>query len=131
MDPDLFRRYAALLYAYGAGETGFLPHIKRRITLEPNLRPDAALCLLTLYDQMILRPYVGYIPTPDEQEGLPRLKWVEGMKPNDFGKQVDDTLDAILSHMRNMRTEKQSTSHDVLQAITSVWAQLKEIFLWG
>src|SRR5690348_8328498 len=64
MDEILTARYMALFLAYGVGERGDLAFIKSELLTRTNpkfLRPDASLLLLSLYDQMILRPYTGSI----------------------------------------------------------------------
>jgi hypothetical protein len=79
MDPILEARYLILLQAYQVGGREALKLIKaellrsvrpqRRSRPRSVLRPDAALCLLTLYDQMIVRPYgqrgLESLPVPE------------------------------------------------------------------
>jgi hypothetical protein len=64
MDPLLEQRYLALFGAYAVGESDDLGELKFRLLEALRgkfLRPDAALCLMTLYDQMIFRPYTSSI----------------------------------------------------------------------
>ena len=59
--------------SYGAGERGDLAFIKGELFARTGklLRPDAALLLLSLYDQMILRPYTGSIQLQGPEGTLP------------------------------------------------------------
>ena len=61
MDDDLAQRYLALFLAYNVGGRSDLEALKLRIlqSTPEFLRPDAALLLLSLYDQMIFRPFTG------------------------------------------------------------------------
>ena len=72
MDEVLSQRYMALFLAYDVGERGELADLKQRLREASIklLRPDAALMLLLLYDQMILRPYTGSIQWRDIQPPL-------------------------------------------------------------
>ena len=60
MDEVLSERYRLLFLAYEAGGQGITAALKQRIYENLGvLRFDAALCLLTLFDQMIIRPYLA------------------------------------------------------------------------
>jgi hypothetical protein len=69
MDDDLAQRYLALFLAYNVGGRGDLEALKLRIlqSTPEFLRPDAALLLLSLYDQMIFRPFTGQILSPTRE----------------------------------------------------------------
>ena len=66
MDDDLAQRYLALFLAYNVGGRGDLEALKLRIlqSTPDFLRPDAALLLLSLCDQMIFRPFTGQMLSP-------------------------------------------------------------------
>jgi hypothetical protein len=133
MDPDLEKRYRMLLLAYDLGghselarlKQTILGHVLNRIT--PVLRPDAGLCLIVLYDHMILRPYDGYVPTENDLPGLKRVK--PGGTPT-FSNSLDQSLKTILDALNKMAKSEYS-SHDVLRAIDETWSQLSGFFGWG
>jgi hypothetical protein len=68
-----------------------LKHVFIKST-QPQLRPDAALCLLTLFDQMILRTYAGYIPTSRHTDGLPLPESIVSL--SQFDGVVQDSADS-------------------------------------
>lgn len=131
MDQILSARYMALFLAYGVGERGELAFIKSQLlTRTPKfLRPDAALLLLSLYDQMILRPYTGPIRTlrPDgTQLPIPAIAQNE----SNFSTQVvRRSLDEILKTLEGLHRE--ISSHDVLNAILNSWPTISELYGWA
>jgi hypothetical protein len=132
MEPVLLQRYLVLFLAYGAGERGDLVFIKGELLsrLQKFLRPDAALLLLSLYDQMILRPYAGSIQvqTPSGSQQLP----LPGIAQNEsaFSERVRRSLDAILGALENVH-ERPISSHQVLMAILGVWPTISELYGWA
>jgi hypothetical protein len=155
MDRLLFDRYATLFRAYGsrdlrflfrnftldARDFGALAYVKRRLAEElekGNLRPDAALFLLTSYDQMILRAYAVEIRVPGRPDRLPPHHL--GRDPGDLMYRVEQSLSLILEQARRRRVDavrrqapddEMLSSHEVLQAIDAVWPQLSDTFGWG
>ncbi|WP_404294269.1 hypothetical protein ACD578_28685 (plasmid) [Microvirga sp. RSM25] len=132
MDEALANRYMALLTSYDAGGQGLLANIKgtliRQVGRGVNLRPDAALILLTLYDQMILRPYMGHFPLMPEGD-LPLPNATRAIP--DFSEDVLKSLDRILDELRGSKSGEPVSSHEVLRAIEGLWSELSAVFLWS
>ncbi len=131
MNSLLERRYLDLLWAYNCGSTGAIQAVKHRLMLamvDYQIRPDAALCLLTLYDQMILRPYYGSIPNRD---GFPASGDLENAHPAPAFDVVQRSLDVILDRARHGGFEAPISSHSVLTIIQDVWPELSDLFHWG
>jgi hypothetical protein len=129
MDSLLDNRYRLLFQSYGSGETGIVAFLKARIIdwnrqNRGRLRWDAALFLLTNLDQLIARPYSGFIldergnivPLPGEIAG------------DDWSNRTQQAADLVLQHLRVIPTE--ISAHDVLQAIESNWETLSKLFGW-
>jgi hypothetical protein len=128
MEPVLIERYEALFLTYRVGQPGDLAFIKRRLVskeLRKLLRPDAALLLLSLYDQMILRPYTGDI------KGLPLPVIARNRK--DFSKRVRQSFTVISRDLkkRKAKTRQPLSSHQVLRAILRTWPKIKNLFGWA
>ncbi len=74
MDPLLFDRYMILLADYCNGQEGLINEIKAKLIEEKdNIRPDGVLCLLTLYQEMILKPYHGPIYFTPRKDGATQV----------------------------------------------------------
>jgi hypothetical protein len=134
MDPLLERRYLALFAAYGVGEPDELVDIKLRLLhalRSKFLRPDAALCLLALYDQMIFRPYAGSILYPVEfplMEPLPVPS--VGSNRAAFRENMQTSLGSIFQQLEEVQ-ERPISSHQVLRAIDRAWPILSNMFGWA
>lgn len=129
MDEILAQRYLALLLAYDAGGRGDLALLKRSILEQTPtfLRADAALMLLSLYDQMILRPYTGPIATlSGEWMAVPRI----GLDINSFFDRVRRSLDEIFKQL-SVAQERPISSHQVLLAIERAWPTISELYGWA
>jgi hypothetical protein len=131
MDPLLEQRYLALFGAYGVGEHDVLVELKFRLVealRSKFLRPDAALCLMALYDQMIFRPYAGSIlfPLPLEPLPVPRL----GIDREAFRATMQRSLGTIFQQLEDVH-ERPISSHQVLRAIDRAWPDLTVMFGWG
>jgi hypothetical protein len=127
MDETLNGRYNALLYGYDSGGTGLLAELKSKILSRPDLlRSDGALCLLTLFDQMIVRPYMGQIFS-SEGHALP----VPKIASDNFGEHVRKSLWIIIDNLQKNGSKEPRSSHEVLTAINAVWAELSELLFWG
>src|SRR5262245_42983122 len=132
MDPLLERRYLTLFAAYGVGEPDELAELKLQLLqaiYHKFLRPDAALCLLALYDQMIFRPYAGGIvypsePTPDRLALTLPVPPV-GRDRAAFSERMRESLG--LEEVQ----ERPISSHQVLRAIDRAWPDLTVMFGWG
>lgn len=135
MDEILSERYMALFLAYGVGERSDLTFIKSALLARTHpkfLRPDAALLLLTLFDQMILRPYTGPIPplTPDpgDRQQLLPLPNIARNESYFFTEVVRRSLDEILKKLEDLHHEV--SSHEVLKAILNSWPTISELYGW-
>jgi hypothetical protein len=132
MEQVLLQRYLALFLSYGAGESGDLAFIKsellpRTVKL---LRPDAALLLLSLYDQMILRPYTGSIQLQTLEEtqqlGLPAI----ARDRTNFNGRVRRSLSVILERLEHEQ-QRPISSHQVLIAILNSWSTISDLYGWA
>jgi hypothetical protein len=132
MDEILAQRYMALFLAYDFGGRGTLASIKQRIQhLTPMFfRPDAALLLLSLYDQMILRPYSGPIFSLNQPAG----EWMPvpsiGRDLDAFMGRVNQSFDLIHGQLETT-AERPVSSHQVLRAILNSWPTISELFGWA
>jgi hypothetical protein len=128
MEPILAKRYNALLLAYEAGGgKGDLERLNERIrqSTPTFLREDAALMLVVLYDQMILRPYTGPIPSPSG-DWMP----VPKIGHRGFPKRVTRSLDAIFKELEKTK-QRPISSHQVLKAIVKLWPTISKLFAWA
>jgi hypothetical protein len=135
MEDLLKLRYSELFAVYNVSNRPILKRIKKRLersmerpipgylASSPRLRPDAALCLLALYDQMIVRPYSAKFP------GIPIPK--RGRSSSDFWHSVERSLAAIFSVLRQSQRRAPYSSHDILKAINRAWPKLQVIFGWA
>ena len=131
MDDDLAQRYLALFLAYNVGGRGDLEALKLRIlqSTPEFLRPDAALLLLSLYDQMIFRPFTGQILSPTrEWMKIPPI----GRELASFNQRVTSSLDVIFEELGKVRA-RPASSHQVLLALVKSWPTISELFesAWG
>ena len=128
MDDNLAQRYLALFLAYNVGGRGDLEALKLRIlqSTPDFLRPDAALLLLSLYDQMIFRPFTGPILSPTRE-------WMQippiGLDLASFNQRVTNSLDMIFEELRKVQG-RPASSHQVLLALVNSWAAISELFGW-
>jgi len=140
VDTLLERRYAALVRFYSDDAPAALwartevdrpddfRQLQRLIVPRSHdLRPDATLCLLTLYNEMILRPYRGQLSTlGGDRLPSPSI----GRSRDEFFERVEQSLDVIFARLADV-TERPISSHQVLRAIDGGWPQLSKIFGWG
>lgn len=136
MDEVLALRYLTLFFSYGAGERD-LEFLKSQLiartipsvpALRPLLRADAALLLLSLYDQMILRPYTGPVRLPSGEEiSIPETP----RHTHDFDGRVRRSLNVILTELERLPGGRAISSHQVLQAILDVWPTVSELYGWA
>src|SRR5262245_34070215 len=135
LNSDLAARYFALFAAYEAGGRDPIAEIKVRLSeamAEGRLRPDAALCLLILYDQMIFRPYGGRISIPAqpvEQLRLAQLPPFPHGDPRELPLKMNQSLDVIFRRLEAY--ERPASSHSVLKAISDSWEDLSANFGWA
>jgi hypothetical protein len=93
------------------------------------LRPDALLCLLTLYDQMIFRPYAGSIIDPFEPNQDLALPTV-ARNPEEFAGAIQKSIGVIYEQLLEVE-ERPISAHQVLRVIDRVWPKLSALFGWG
>jgi hypothetical protein len=137
MDQELTLRYLAIFDDYGVEGFPFVNTIKGRLSKlidrqafarrpigpNPRLRADAALCLLTLFDLMIVRPYWG--SNTNNPGGRPLNAF---NVPQDS---LEKALSIILAEMLKTDDGGPSSSHDVLQSIERTWPKLAALFGWA
>jgi hypothetical protein len=129
MDEDLTQRYLALFLAYNVGGRGDLEALKLTIlqSTPTFLRPDAALMLLSLYDQMIFRPFTGAILSPTrEWMMVPPI----GRELASFNQRVTNSLNVIFEELKKVQ-ERPISSYQVLLALMNSWPTISEIFGWA
>jgi hypothetical protein len=138
MDRNLEERYEALLEAYPTEQDDGLTLVKKYLLSQTtSLRPDGALCLLTLYDYMILRPYAGHVSVKGRPGELPLHRL--GADRTEFMHRVGRSLDLISIRLRDISPpqaravsgDPRASSHDVLRAIDIAWPELSILFGWG
>jgi hypothetical protein len=131
MNPALERRYLELFWAYDAGGNGLVQWVKHRLMAgmsEYQLRADAALCLLALYDNMIVKPYYGVIP---ERSNFPQSGDLSIVKPAPDRGAIEASIEVIFERIRLGDFERPVSSHSALLAIQQAWPRVSELFLWG
>lgn len=127
MDELLKERYRLLFGTRDVTDWPILADVKRRIGERGNaLRPDAALCLLVLYEAMIVRAYSGPLAHPRDGVLPPTSLGAQA----DFGIVVQKSLDFLLGEIAKLN-QTDASSHDVIKAIDSGWRTLSEYFQWG
>jgi hypothetical protein len=88
------------------------------------LRPDAALLLLSLYDQMIFRSFTGQILSPTrEWMKIPPI----GRELASFNQRVTSSLDVIFEELGKVKA-RPASSHQVLLALVKSWPTISELF---
>ena len=110
----------------------FVPNVRRTVfssATAPLLRPDAALCLLTLYDYMIIRPYAAKITSADYPVGIPSPHQDETSP--DFRRKLEQSLDSIFGALPEKNRDEPHSSHEVLAAINFAWKTQAMLFGWG
>ena len=133
MDKILEARYQALFDLYGAGANIAVIHTKEMlsdwITKRPEqLRSDAAYFLLVNFDEMIIRPHAGYVPTPGRPYGS-RMDYFRDQRESDILKQVETALMMILETLPSEPLPV--SAHEVMKSIDKNWDELQKLFGWG
>jgi hypothetical protein len=131
MDRELERIYAALLAGYDVKNSNVLKQIQANLVLnqQTTLRPDASLCLLSLYDNMIVEPYshrlrVGPPIFGVDQQGVP-------LSQQNFESRVMESFWLLLRTIDRDKKDVLASSHDVIIAINSAWGSISSYFNWG
>jgi len=129
MEEILNKRYQQLFYHYESGAIGMLAALKQALADKLDiLRPDAALCLLVLYDQMILRPYGGHVL--DGGVGVARPSLTAKMSGGEFSERVLSSLTYLVDRLQK-KSPRAASSHDVLVVINESWEYLSGQFAWA
>ena len=119
----------ALFLAYNVGGRGDLEALKLRLlqSTPDFLRPDAALLLLSLYDQMVFRPFTGPILSPTrEWMKIPPI----GLDLASFNQRVTNSLDMIFEELGKVQA-RPASSHQVLLVLVNSWPAIRELFGWA
>jgi hypothetical protein len=144
VDDHLTRRYEAVLTRFQVSPgtpSDQVRKVVQALVRQGNLRPDAALCLLALYEYMIVQPYGGEITSRrfrgfggDLFRGPSRLRGPTSRRtePAQLDAKVGQSLELILTELLERADVSESaSSHDVLRAINAVWPELATIFDWA
>jgi hypothetical protein len=132
MNELLAARYRALFFAYDVGGSPDIADLRARIAAQMaprgRLRPDAALLLLLMADQMLLRPYLGAVPGRDGVEPLPEFapQGAEALRAH-----LRDVLPMVIERSAAFSRGEAISAHAVLRATDSLWPQLAELFDWA
>ena len=131
MDQELQRIYAGLLATYDVKRSSALQQIKANLILhqKTSLRPDASLCLLTLYDNMIVTPYAERLSLES-----PMISADTSSIPLDaqnFNQRVMESYWLLIARIDTDKKDVPASSHDVIIAINSIWGPLSSYFNWG
>jgi pyruvate/2-oxoglutarate dehydrogenase complex dihydrolipoamide acyltransferase (E2) component len=141
----LMRRYAAIFESYDdngsrevkwlkeaiearmlfVGSANLIPWISKEKRI---LRPDAALFLLTSFDQMIIRPYWQKEVT-DQRGDIVHAPARQSMEKRIT--LLKKSIDVIFAALEANPGPEGYSSHDVLQAIDQAWPSLAILFLWA
>ncbi len=132
MDQELQRIYGGLLAAYDVKKSNILDQIKATLILnqEKSLRPDASLCLLTLYDNMIVTPYSLRLRTASSQVNGANVG-IFPQNEQELNQRVMDSFYLLLQTIDRDKKDLLASSHDVIIAINSIWGPLSSYFNWG
>lgn len=131
MDPLLLERYSVLLAAYANGEPGLIQELKKGVISEFEMRPDAMLCLLVLFEEMILKPYSGNLYRSGKPQPVGLAVPQIAQKPEDFDSRVRRSYNIIVSKLKDLAGSEPASSHQVLLAITATWPELSEQLDWA
>lgn len=132
MNELLAARYRALFFAYDVGGSPDIAELRARIAAQMaphgRLRTDAALLLLLMADQMVLRPYLGAVPDQDGVEALPVFapKGAETLRAH-----IRDVLPMVIERSAAFSEGEAISAHAVLRAADQLWPQLAELFDWA
>ena len=133
MSDLLTDRYSARYVAYecaDAGVAAFLRgHIDRLDTEGRPLRPDAKLLLLSLFDQMIYRPYAGPIWSIEGESLGTRMP--EVVERHELGERISHGFVVIVEGLAEISIESPISGHAILRVIDAKWKELVNIFGWA
>jgi hypothetical protein len=132
MNELLAARYRALFFAYDVGGSPEIADLRARVAAQMaprgRLRPDAALLLLLVADQMLLRPYLGAVPGSNGVEPLPVFapQGAEMLRAH-----LRDALSMVIERSAAFSDGEMISAHAVLRAADHMWPQLAELFDWA
>jgi hypothetical protein len=128
VDQDLESAYRELLTTYDVRYSSTLEKIKTILiqNFEQTFRPDAALCLLSLYDDMILAPYSKRLRSGPLISDSP-----SPLTEQDLEKRTLDSFWLLVRTIERDKKDLRATSHDVVKTINSIWGSLSSFFNWG
>jgi hypothetical protein len=140
MDEILNDRYAILIANYPV-DSRVLSDLRKDI-LENlyegyRLRADAALILISLFDQMIIRPYHGPLhrsyANPFFKPEVVQFPLPQKFREMDDEKFLDQCRAALGLIMKSAQRDddKVISSHSIIRSIDASWESLSEMFGWG
>lgn len=141
MDEILDDRYAILIANYPV-DSRILSELHDEISGNLHgegyrLRTDAALILISLFDQMIIRPYHGplhrpYV-NPFYKSEIVRFPLPSKFREFDDEKFLELCRGALRQIIKTAQRDddKVISSHSVIQSIDANWESLSEMFGWG
>jgi hypothetical protein len=133
MDDLLLNRYEVLLAGYANGQPGMIEELKAKLIADKSfIRPDGALCLLVLYDELILKAYQGRLYIPMDPASRRTGMGIPKIGKRGFNARVRKSLQIIEKELlKRVSKSGRASSHDVLLAITSRWDELSPLFHWA
>ena len=127
LDSKLAERYAVLFAGYGIGGSHLIPWTKRLIVERgSDLREDARHFLLANFDQMIIQPICGYIPTLGEPTGA-------AMAPHNTEESVRSAVEDVMTIVMDavQKNEKpRFSANAVIRAIVARKEAIEERVAW-
>jgi hypothetical protein len=143
MDESLNERYLALFDGYNVVDRPLVARVKKRLSERINrsvspsprekepLRSDAALLLLTLMDDMIIRPYFTPMISVNRPRGIPIPAVVAAITLDRLPSFLDNLLEIIFNKLHKSEEDPAFSSHDVIEAINGAWKDLSAQLGWG
>ena len=127
MDEILAARYQALFDRYSVREASYNTKVFLRNWIQnhpDHFRPDAMYFLLVNFDQMIIRPYAGYV-----EDSAGNLLDSYNQTELDLVPNIERAIDIILTPL--LEETPPVSAHMVLKSIDNNWGRLRALFGWG
>lgn len=134
IDDRLRNRYEVLFSLYGVGADPMVIQIKEMLAdwvryHEGQLRADAIHFLLVNFDQLIIRPYAGFVPEPRSEKQPYGLSMPSFRDRRDFLPTIERALNLVLEDVKEKNAPV--SAHEVMKTIDKNWDRLRELFGWG
>jgi hypothetical protein len=129
VDPLLAQSYFKLFMNYDTRNIAVLDQIKAALLQNQmsTFRSDALLCVLSLFDQMIVQPYQDRL----SQGNLSSPNSTVVLTAQNLDAQVMDSFYELVKTTNNNKRESLASSHDVIKAIDAAWGTISTYLLWG